>query len=218
MCIALPLGPLNKKPQSKLWRFISSTPLNMLLFSAAFQFFALIFLNLVYQRYGTGIAFSGLENYSFYLLTCLFWIFPFVSYAFLMNFYPRLCQQGEVEYLQYAALNTLGNFNLILFYIASIYFNSLINIVLTLQLFVLIYAFKPIWQIGFWAGKSKTLLVKTINFSSSLIALSLLMTLVGALFDISFLSSYAPYLSLFQLLVLGLTAPQLIKQKIVNSN
>ena len=211
MCIALPLGPLNKKHQSKLWRFITSTPFNMLLFSAAFQFFVLIFLNLVSLRDETGLAFSGSENHSFYLLTCLFWIFPFISYAFLMNFYPRLCQQGEVEYLQYAALNTLGNVNLILLYIAAVYFNSLINIVLTLQLFVLIYAFKPIWQIGFWAGKSKTLLVKTINFSSSLIALSLLMTLVGALLNISFFSSYAPYLSLFQLLVIGLMAPQLLK-------
>lgn len=199
MCISIPLNRSTNKRQSRLWRFISATPLNMLLVSVILQFIALFFANVFAQQY-----WPGLESYSFNLLNFQFWIFPFIAYALLMNFYPRLCQQGEVEYLQYAALNTLGNSNLVFFYIASAYFNSLINIILIFQFLVLIYAFKPIWKIGFWAGKNKAFLVKAVNFSSLLIALSLLLTITGYLFNINFLSSYAPYLSLFQLLVIGL--------------
>ena len=196
MCIALPLGPSDNRNQSALWLFIRSTPLNMLLFSAVLQLTALFFISLFTPKY-----LFGFENY---LLIFLFWIFPFISYALLMNFYPRLCQQGEIEYLQYAALNTLGFFNFIIFCIAAIYFKSFINIVLSLQLLLLIYAYKPIWKIGFWTGRNNALLVKLINFSSLLIALSLVMTLIGYAFKITHLFSYAPYFSLFQLPVMGL--------------
>ena len=219
MCISIPFNRSNNKEPSRLWRFISAAPLNMLLFSVVFQLLVLFFVNLLAQKYWPGSTLSGLETYSFNLLNFQFWILPFISYALVMNFYPRLCQQGGLEYLQYAALNTLANFNLILFYIASIYFNNLVNIILIFQLFVLIYAFKPIWKIGFWAGKNTALLVKTINYSSLLIALSLLLTITGYLFSISFLSSYAPYLALFHLPVIILMMPpslitKSIKQRI----
>ena len=132
MCIALPLGPLDNESQSKLWRFIRSTPLNMLLFSVLLQIIALFFVNILSQDNELGatiteFSISASKTYSLNYISVQFWIFPFITYALLMNFYPRLCKQGEIEYLQYAALNTLGNVNLIFFYIAGIYFNSLIK-------------------------------------------------------------------------------------------
>lgn len=209
MCIAIPMRRPDNGQQSKLWRFISSTPLNMLLFSVAIQSIALFLANVMAQKFWLGATLSGIDYHSFNLFIFLFWIFPFISYAFVLNYYPRLCQRGDVEYLHYAVLNTLGSFNLILFYMASAYFNSLINTALIFQLLMLIYAFKPLWKIGYWAGKNKEFLVRTINTSSLLIALSLLLTLLGYLFNISFLSLYAPYLSVFQLLVIGLMIPKL---------
>lgn len=189
MCIALPLGPSDSNNQSKLWAFIRSTPLNMLLFSAALQVISLLFVHFVVKKYWPQIAFTQSLSYVFY---CLFWLAPFISYAFVMNIYPRLCKQGNIEYLQYAVFNTLGNFNLVLFYISSIFFDHLLSTILSLQLLLLIYTFKPIWRIGFWAEKKQYLLVKTINYSSLIMALLLSLILTGYSFNIALLSFYIP--------------------------
>ncbi len=174
MCVALPLGPSDNKSPSKFWLFIRSTPMNMLLFSAFIQFIAFLFLSLLIPQYWPEFALPSFESYLFY---GLFWIFPFIYYALLMNFYPVLCRQSPVEYLQYAALNTFGNINLILYYLSSIFFNNLVLVILLIQFCTLIYAYKPIWRMGFWAGKKQSNLVQVVNFSSFIIALSLLMTL-----------------------------------------
>ncbi len=200
MCVALPSGPSAHKAPSKLWQFIRSTPLNMLLFSVLIQSIIFLFLSLLVSRYWPEYTLPDFESYLFY---ALFWIFPFVSYALVMNYYPYLCRQGPVEYLQYASLNTIGNINLILFYLSSVFFSSFVSVILLLQLITLVYAFKPIWRMGFWAGKNQSFLVRSINFASLLVALSLFLTLLAYSFNLPWLAQYAPYLSLFQLLIIS---------------
>ncbi len=212
MCIALPLGPSDKKKQYKLWLFIRSTPLNMLLFSAMIQIIALFFLTVLTQNNEIGS-----KNDFLYYVYFQFWILPFIAYALLLNFYPRLCQHGDVEYLQYAVLNTLGNINLLFFFVANLYFDGFINILLLFQLMILISAYKPIWKAGFWASKSKALLIRLINFSSLMVGISLALSLIEITFKMPTLFPYAFYLTCFQLLVIALMFPQLLKLFLINA-
>lgn len=93
MCISIPLNRPDNEQQSRLWKLISASPLNMLLFSVAFQLIVLFLVNVFAQKYWPGSILTGLETHSFNLLNFQFWILPFISYALVMNFYPRMCQQ-----------------------------------------------------------------------------------------------------------------------------
>lgn len=194
MCVAIPFGHQDNENSSRLWNWISATPLRLLGFGAVFQAVLLGMFWLALETPLLNGAELLLSPGHIILFISLSAISLFLMTGWLMTYYPLWMGNGEIEYLHYAGLFYIGNLSLLLFYAGVFFSQGLLISALVLYLAILSFAFKPVWWIGYWADRHDKAFARLVNFS-------LAMVLAGLMgFILSIITSSSQWL-LYSLLV-----------------
>jgi len=173
MCVAIPFSHQDNDNSSRLWNWISASPLTLLRAGAVFQAVLLGLFWLAIKIPLVDRTELLLTPAIITLYISLFAISLFLLSGLLMTYYPQRMGNGEIEYLHYAGLFFTGNFSLLLFY-AGVFFSQAVMIgSLLIYLAILLFAFKPVYWIGFWSDRHHKPFAWLVNFSLATMLVSL---------------------------------------------
>ena len=153
MCIAIPLGNKTTTNESELWRNIRNSPLYLLGIGFVIQSFIGIIFFLGIKTGFINSSSLQIPTDIIALYAVLFASGSFLFFSLSMHYCPKVMHTGNIEYLYYGGLFYLSNYNMVIFYLASVFSYPLLIISTIFQLLLMLYAFKPIWHAHQWANK-----------------------------------------------------------------